>query len=83
VYECVYVYNVYSTSENYLVYHVYKGPSIKYSRYFGPILTPTPVTHCHTSRDPLKYVTHLEPLPHKFLVVAYMHKYICLYRGLS
>jgi len=28
------------------------------SFYYGPILTPSPVTLCHTSRDPLKCVTH-------------------------
>src|SRR6218665_4044208 len=31
-----------------------KGPSIKYVTLFWPILTPPPVTLCHTSRDPLK-----------------------------
>src|SRR6218665_2351178 len=40
------------------------GPSIKYVTLFWPILTPPPpVTLCHTSRDPRKYVTHLGP-PH-------------------
>src|SRR6218665_2173489 len=35
------------------------------------ILTPSPVTLCHISRDPLKYVAHLGP---PFLVVhAYIH----------
>src|SRR6218665_2112382 len=29
------------------------------SRYFWPILTSSPVTLCHTSQDPQKYVTHL------------------------
>src|SRR6218665_1989409 len=30
-------------------------------RYFGQFLPPPPVTLCHTSRDPQKYVTHLGP----------------------
>src|SRR6218665_538989 len=40
------------------------GPSIKY---FWPILTPSPVTLCHTSRDPPK-VRHTYWTPPDFLV---------------
>src|SRR6218665_629810 len=44
------------------------GPSIKYtSRYFWPLLTPSPVTLCHTSRDPPK-VRHTSRTPRQFLV---------------
>src|SRR6218665_2060155 len=54
------------------------GPSIKYVTLFWTNFDlPLPVTHCHTSRDPLKCVTHLETS--QFLVV---HAYIlCIYRG--
>src|SRR6218665_326887 len=45
------------------------GPSIKYSRYFGPILTP-PVTHCHTSSDPPK-VCHTSRNPTILVVHTY------------
>src|SRR6218665_2990569 len=38
-----------------------KGPSIKYVTLFLAIFTPSPVTLCHTSRTPQKYVTHLGP----------------------
>src|SRR6218665_3539302 len=37
------------------------------SRYFWPILTPSPVTLCHTSRDPPK-VRHTSRTPPRFLV---------------
>ena len=48
-----------------------QGPSIKYVTLFWTDFDPSPVTLCHTSRDP------------RFLVVAYMRTYIglCLYRG--
>jgi len=42
------------------------------------IVTPYPVTHCHTSRDPLKYVTHLGTTPQFLVVHAYIHMF---YRG--
>src|SRR6218665_1198767 len=38
------------------------GPSIKYVMLFlANFDPPPPVTLCHTSRDPQKYVTHLGP----------------------
>src|SRR6218665_3676338 len=33
------------------------------SRYFWPILTPSPVTLCHTSRHPLKSTSHISDPP--------------------
>ena len=52
--------------ENEIFKHSYKkfnqlrGRPSSTSRCFGPIFTTPPaVTLCHTSRDPLKYVTHL------------------------
>src|SRR6218665_2862088 len=39
-----------------------EGPSIKYVMLFLTNFNPPPpVTLCHTFRNPLKYVTHLEP----------------------
>jgi len=52
-----------------------RGPSIKYIKLFWTNFSP-----CHTSRDPqIKYVTHLGPPI--FSSRAYMHTYICRYRG--
>src|SRR6218665_3132535 len=49
------------------------GPFIKYVTLFWTNFdAPPPVTHCHTSRDPLKYVTHLGT-PEFSVVHAYIH----------
>ena len=51
------------------------GPSIKCITLFWTNFDPLPtVTLCHTSRDPLKYVTHLGP-------PIFSSSCICLYRG--
>src|SRR6218665_1895147 len=51
-----------------------KGPSIKYVMLFWTNFDPLPsVTLCHTSQDPLKYITHLETplIKNKYLLNSF------------
>src|SRR6218665_978553 len=61
-----------------------KGPSIKYVTLFWTNFdSPPSVTLCHTSRDLLKYVTHLGP-PQFVVVHAYIHVFtegLCYFAG--
>ena len=55
-----------------------RGPSIKYVTLFWTNFDPSPVTHCHTSRDPLlKYVTHLGT-PNFLVVGPCLYREVCL-----
>ena len=51
-----------------------KGPSIKYVTLFSTNFdSAPPVTHCHTSLDPIKYVTHLGTPMFSSTLHAYIH----------